>query len=70
MLCVTLVVTHTPLLVSHRYTVTNSFHPVWKIPFHLPHIYNNCTAPTPACNLNITTVAQNVYEELDKLDTG
>lgn len=50
--------------------MTNSFHPVWKIPFHLPHIYNNCTAPTPACNLNITTVAQNVYEELDKLDTG
>lgn len=53
------------------YEVHDSFHPVWKIPFHLPKIWSpNCTAPTPSCFVNITTVSQAVYEDLDKLDTG
>lgn len=59
-----------PKAADITWEVTNSFHPVWKIPFHLPHIFNNCTSATPACKLNITTVAQNVYNSLDSLDTG
>ena len=50
---------------------TETFHPVYQIdPIHLPHIYNNCTAPTTGCILHTATVTQNVYDKLDYLDTG
>ena len=54
-----------------RVNDTDQFHPVYQInPVHLPHISNNCSTPTPQCVLQTGTVTQNVYEELDQLDTG
>ena len=54
-----------------RVNNTDQFHPVDQIdPDHLPHIGNNCSAPTPHCLLETETVTQNVYEELDKLDAA
>ena len=54
-----------------RVNDTDQFHPVYEInPVHLPHIHNNCPVPTPECVLQTGTVTQNVYDELDKLDTG
>ena len=52
--------------------VTDAFHPVDQInPVHLPHIWNNCSGgDAPNCTLNVTTVSQAIYDELDKLDTG
>ena len=50
---------------------SDAFHPVDQIdPVHLPHIDNNCSAPNNACVLHTSTVTQNVYDELDKFDTG
>ena len=51
-------------------TAVDSFHPVYQInPIHLPHLLNNCTAPS-ACRLSVTTVTQNIYATLDELDTA
>ena len=52
--------------------VTDAFHPVDQInPIHLPHIWNNCSGgDVPSCTLNVTTVSQAIYDELDSLDTG
>ena len=52
--------------------VTDAFHPVDQInPVHLPHIWDNCTGgDVPSCTLNVTTVSQAIYDELDSLDTG
>lgn len=50
---------------------TDAFHPVSQInPIHLPHVLNNCSSPTPNCEIKTVTVSQNVYKELDKLDTA
>ena len=59
-------------LKNAKLVVTDAFHPVYQInPVHLPHIYNNCTGgDIPSCKLNVTTVTQAVYQEVDKLDTG
>ena len=41
-----------PLVVAN-----DAFHDVSDVrPFHLPHIWNNCTDPTANCTLNVTTV--------------
>jgi hypothetical protein len=38
----------------------DAFHDVSDVhPFHLPHTWNNCTAPQ-GCNLNVTTLTMNV----------
>jgi hypothetical protein len=59
-------------LPSIQVTVTDVMHPVWQVlpHVHLPKIWNNCSAPTPACDLNISTITQLVYAKLDSLDTG
>ena len=50
---------------------TDAFHPVSQInPIHLPHVLNNCSSLTPNCEIKTVTVSQNVYKELDKLDTA
>lgn len=50
---------------------TDSFHPVWQInPVHLPHVRTNCSSPTSSCHIKTVTVTQNVYDPIDKLDTG
>ena len=49
----------------------DAFHPVSQInPIHLPHILNNCSSPSPDCEIKTVTVSQNVYKEVDKLDTA
>ena len=49
----------------------DAFHPVYQInPVHLPHVTNNCSNPDSSCTLHSVTVSQNVYEDLDKLDTA
>ena len=49
----------------------DAFHPVWQItPIHLPHVTNNCSNPDSSCVLHSVTVSQNVYEDIDKLDTA
>ena len=49
----------------------DAFHPVYQItPVHLPHVTNNCSNPDSSCVLNAVTVTQNVYEDIDKLDTA
>ncbi|XP_064386786.1 uncharacterized protein LOC135335273 [Halichondria panicea] len=53
---------------------TDVFHPVYQInPVHLPHVLNttSCSTPGKLCVVNMTTVSQNVYDELDTLiDAG
>ncbi len=53
---------------------TDVFHPVYQIdPVHLPHVLNttSCSAPGKLCVVNMTTVSQNVYEELNTIiDAG
>ena len=50
---------------------SDAFHPVWQInPVHLPHIMNKCSSPTKGCMLQTKSVTQNIYDELDKMDTG
>ena len=49
----------------------DAFHPVWQVtPVHLPHVTNNCSQPDSNCELHSVTVSQNVYEDIDKLDTA
>ena len=49
----------------------DAFHPVWQVtPIHLPHVTNNCSNPDSSCILHSVTVSQNVYEDIDKLDTA
>ena len=49
--------------------VTDAFHPVYQIPVHLPHTFNNCSQPV-GCELQVSTVTQNVYNLADTLDTA
>lgn len=50
---------------------SDAFHPVYQItPVHLPHVDSECPTPNSSCMLKTRTVTQNVYDELDKLDTG
>ena len=51
---------------------TDAIHPVTEIfpAIHHPHILNNCSADTPSCTLNTVTVTQNIYDDMDKLDSG
>jgi hypothetical protein len=49
---------------------SDEFHPVTQIPFHLPHVLNNCSKPSNSCLLQSQSVSDNIYEEGDKLDTG
>ena len=49
--------------------VTDAFHPVYQIPVHLPHTFNNWSQPV-GCELQVSTVTQNVYNLADTLDTA
>jgi hypothetical protein len=51
---------------------TDAIHPVTEIfpAIHHPHILNNCNADVPSCTLNTVSVTQNIYDEMDKLDSG
>ena len=50
----------------------DAFHPADEIfpAIHHPKITGTCSAPLPSCVVNLTSVSQNIYEELDKADTG
>merc|ERR1719163_2556399 len=50
----------------------DAFHDVSDVrPFHLPHIFNKCTADdSAACTLNVTTVDMPIWETLEGEDTG
>ena len=53
--------------------ITDAFHPVSQLfpEYHHPKILNSCTGgDSPGCTLNATTVTENKYDELDKLDEG
>ena len=56
------------------YVVRDAFHDVRDTePYHHAHLWNNCSADSlldRTCILNITTVTQNVYGQLDELDFG
>lgn len=54
-------------------TISNqdNFHRVYTItPVHLPQINNTCFDHSEKCTLNTVTVTENLYNDLDKLDTG
>lgn len=54
---------------TYSVDATDAVHGVSDInPIHLPHIWNNCSAPP--CRLNITTVTYPSYPTLTFLDTG
>ena len=58
-------------LTTAKLNDTDAFHPVWQInPVHLPHVNSKCASPNASCVLLTNTVTQNVYEQLDSLDTG
>ena len=50
---------------------SDAFHPVWDVfsTYH-PRIMNSCSSPIKGCILQTTTVTQNVYNELDKMDAA
>lgn len=51
---------------------SDAIHPASEIfpHIHHPHILSNCTKKGPTCVVNVSSASQNIYEELDKLDTG
>ena len=50
---------------------TDGFHPVSEIRhIHHPSIHNTCPADQANCTLQVTSVSENVYFEIDKYDTG
>jgi len=53
---------------------SDAVHAVSEItPIHLPHIWHNCSSGDDAaspCVVNVTTVTQPIYAELDSFDTG
>jgi hypothetical protein len=53
-------------------TVADAMHPVDGLaPTRLPAIANNCSAPTAACTLNMSTVTENSYDAIfDALDVA
>lgn len=55
-------------LTQSRLSDRDAFHPVSQE--HFPHILDNCTSPGPTCTIDTTTVTENTYDEMDKLDTG
>jgi len=45
--------------------IVDAMHPVADLtPIHLPNISNSCSAPTPECTLEGSTVTENVYDAL------
>ena len=49
----------------------DAVHAVSEItPIHLPHIWSNCSDPKSTCSIQVTTVTQPIYSDLDSLDTG
>ena len=53
--------------------VTDSFHPVSQLfpEYHHPKILDSCTGgDSPGCTLNATSVTENKYDVMDKLDEG
>lgn len=58
-------------LTSAKLNDTDAFHPVVQLSHqYFPHILNNCTSPTPSCEIKTVTVTQNIYKVFDKLDTA
>lgn len=54
-------------------TISNqdNFHRAYTlIPYHHPQINNTCFDHSEKCTLNTVTVTENLYNDLDKLDTG
>lgn len=50
---------------------TDGFHPVSEIKhIHHPKIHNTCPADQPNCTLQVTSVSENVYFNIDKYDSG
>jgi len=50
----------------------DNFHRVQSIaPVHLPEVDTKCLSDaTETCELNSVTISENIYDFLDKLDTG
>lgn len=56
---------------STSMTSNDAYHDVSDVrPFHLPHIFNNCTTGETTCVLNATTVDMPVFDTLENADTG
>jgi hypothetical protein len=50
----------------------DAFHPAAEIfpHVHHPHVTGTCSSPSETCIVNVTSVSENIYSELDRLDTG
>ena len=54
-------------------TIVNddNFHQVQSVaPVHLSEIDNDCTSTSVYCVMHTITVSENIYGQMDKLDTG
>ena len=51
---------------------TDEFHPASEIfpHIHHPQIRNSCAVPLLNCTVNLTSVSQNIYSAVEKIDTG
>ena len=49
----------------------DNFHRVQSVaPVHLSEIDSDCTADSKNCVMKTVTVSENIYGQLDKMDTG
>jgi len=60
-------------LPGHNMKITNddNFHRVQSVtPIHLSEIDHDCAVDSRGCTMETITVSENIYGQLDKLDTG